>query len=186
LLVELASHATNEPELEELKTEVQAILDNRLLLHEPDLIAPLLHTFSDKLLAILNEKKKRYNVMYDQLLAGLQANDYFKKLAPDQAQTILARHQLLAKPEIKMLDAKGLHNQLQKISLDTWNIKMAALADQFQSALEDAVLLSAPKAKTYTLPRKTITNKKEIDLYLNDLKAELENLLNESSSIILK
>jgi hypothetical protein len=99
---------------------------------------------------------------------------------------ILAKHQLLVKPEIKALDAHALHYQLQKASLYTWDTKIAALPGQFQSALEDAILLSAPQAKTYSLPRKTISTQTEIDSYVAELKTELETLLKESSSIILK
>ena len=119
-------------------------------------------------------------------MADLQTNVYFKKLTPDQKHSILVKHQLLVKPEIKALDAYALLNQLQKASLYTWNTKIAALPGQFQSALEDAVLLSAPQAKTYSLPRKTISNQSEIESYVVELKTELETLLKESSSIILK
>ena len=119
-------------------------------------------------------------------MADLQANEYFKKLMPEQKHSILARHQLLTKPEIKALDAHALLNQLQKASLYTWDTKIAALPGQFQSALEDAILLSAPQAKTYSLPRTTISNQAEIDSYLAELKTELETLLKDSSSIILR
>ena len=119
-------------------------------------------------------------------MADLQANEYFKKLTPEQKHSILVKHQILVKPEIKDLDAHALLNQLQKASLYIWDTKIAALPGQFQSALEEAVLLSAPQAKTYSLPRKTITNQAEIDNYIAKLKVELETLLKESSSIILK
>jgi hypothetical protein len=92
----------------------------------------------------------------------------------------------LIKPEIKDLDSTALLNQLYKASLYTWNTKIAALPGQFQSALEEAILLSAPQAKTYSLPRKTINSQADIDNYVTALKTELETLLKESSSIILK
>ncbi|HMO32922.1 MAG TPA: BREX system P-loop protein BrxC [Lacibacter sp.] len=186
LLVELMSHAPENAEMEQLKTQVDAISDNRLLLQEPDLIQPILTAVTDKLLTILNQRKEQYNVIYDIRMGDLQANTYFKKLTPEQKHGILARHQLLVKPEIKILDSHSLLNQLNKASLYTWDTKIAALPGQFQSALEDAVLLSAPQAKTYSLPRITITSQAEIDSYVAELKAELEALLNESSSIILK
>lgn len=186
LLVDLINHAPDEPDMEQLKTETAAIRDNRLLLQEPDLIQPFLTAISDKLLSILNKRKEQYNALYDIRMADLQANAYFKKLTPEQKHSILAKHQLLVKPEIKALDAHALLNQLNKASLYTWDTKIAALPGQFQSALEDAVLLSAPQAKTYSLPRKTITSQAEIDSYLAELKSELETLLKESSSIILK
>jgi hypothetical protein len=186
LLVELNNHAPDEPEMEQLKIETAAIKDNRLLLQEPDLIQPILTAITDKLLTILNKRKEQYNTLYDLRMANLQANEYFKKLTPEQKHGILAKHQLLVKPEIKALDAHALLTQLQKASLYTWDTKIAALPGQFQSALEDAILLSAPQAKTYSLPRKTISNQAEIDSYVTELKTELETLLKESSSIILK
>ncbi|MEY5049169.1 MAG: hypothetical protein RLZZ175_2528 [Bacteroidota bacterium] len=186
LLVELNNHAPDEVDMEQLKIETAAIKINRLLLQEPDLIQPILNAISDKLLTILNKRKEQYNILYDLRFADLQANEYFKKLTPEQKHSILAKHQLLVKPEIKSLDAYALLNQLQKASLYTWDTKKAALPGQFQSALEDAILLSAPQAKTFSLPRKTISNQAEIDSYVAELKTELETLLKASSSIILK
>lgn len=186
LLVELANHAPDEPEIELLKTEITAIRDNRLLLQEPDPVQPILNIITEKLILILNNKKEQFNTLYDLKMADLQANEYFKKLTPEQKHVILANHQLLIKPEIKPLDAHALLNQLQKASLYTWNTKIAALPGQFQSALEDAILLSAPQATQYSLPHKTITNQADIEAYITELKAELEKLLKNSSSIILK
>lgn len=186
LLVDLINHAPDEPDMEQFKTETAAIRDNRLLLQEPDLIQPILTAITDKLLTILNKRKEHYNALYDMRMADLQANEFFKKLTPEQKHSILAKHQLLIKPEVKVLDAHALLNQLNKASLYTWDTKIAALPGQFQSALEEAILLSAPQAKTYSLPRKTISSQAEIDSYVAELKSELENLLKESSSIILK
>jgi len=186
LLVDLIGHAPDEPEIDKLKTEASAIKDNRLLLQEPDLVQPILTALSDKLLIVLNNRKEQYNALYDSQMSALQANPFFSKLTPEQKHSILAKHQLLVKPEIKMLDPHALLNQLNKASLYNWDTKLAALPGQFQSALEDAILLSAPQAKTYSLPRKTISNQVELDNYISELKSELEKLLNESSSIILK
>jgi len=186
LLVDLISHAPDEPEIDKLKTEASAIKDNRLLLQEPDLVQPILTALADKVLIVLNNRKEQYNSLYDSLMNNLQANPFFSKLTPEQKHSILAKHQLLVKPEIKMLDPNALLNQLNKASLYNWDTKLAALPGQFQSALEGAILLSAPQAKTYSLPRKTISSQVELDNYISELKSELEKLLNESSSIILK
>lgn len=186
LLVELMNHAPENAEMEQLKTQVDAIRDYRLLLQEPDLIQPILTAVTDKLVTILNKSKEQYNDIYNLQMGELQANEYFKKLTPEQKHVILAKHQLLVKTEIKLLDSHALLNQLNKASLYTLDTKIAALPGQFQSALEEAVLLSAPQAKTFSLPRKTISSQTEIDNYLAELKQELEDLLKESSSIILK
>lgn len=186
LLTDLTNHAPDEPDMEQLKIEISAIRDNRLLLQEPDLIQPILNSITEKLVLILNSRKLQYNKLYDQKMAELQSNQYFNKLTPEQKHSILVKHQILLKSEIKTLDANALLNQLQKASLYTWDTKIAALSGQFQSALEDAILLSAPQAKTYSLPRITILNQADIDDYVAELKTELEKLLKESGSIILK
>ncbi len=186
LLVDLTNYATDEPDMVSLKNDATAIRVNRLLLQESDLIQPLLNTLSDKLVTALNHKKRAYNDLYDVKMADLQANDYFKKLTPEQKHPILQKHQLLKKPEIKALDAQALRDELQKASLYNWDTKIAALSGQFQSAVDDAITLSAPQAKTFNLPRKTISNQADIDAYVADLKAELEALLTDASAIILK
>nr|HRD08326.1 BREX system P-loop protein BrxC [Saprospiraceae bacterium] len=84
LLADLINHAPDEPDMEPFKKETAAIRDNRLLLQEPDLIQPILTAISDKLLTILNKRKEQYNVLYDIRMADLQANEYFKKLTPEQ------------------------------------------------------------------------------------------------------
>lgn len=186
LLVKLTTYLKDEPELEQLEEEVEAIRENRLLLKEPDLVFPLLNVVNDKLLTILNQRKAKYNELYDKHMEELQNNEDFKKLTPEQKRGILINHQLLIKPEIKSHNAQALLNELQKASLYTWITKIAALPNQFQSALEEAILLLTPKARTYSLPRKTIKNQAEIESYIAELKTELETLLKESKSIILK
>jgi len=186
LLVDLVEFAPDEPTIEELKNEINAIRDNRLLLHEPDPIQPVLNLLVEKLGSILNNRKALYIASYDDRMIELQANDYFKKLSPEEKRSILVKHQLLVKPEIKAMDAQALLNQLKRESLYTWDTKKAALSSQFESALNDAILLSAPQARTYSLPRKTIVSQSDIDTYLTELRTELEMLLEESSSVILK
>ncbi|MEJ7828171.1 MAG: hypothetical protein WKF91_08250 [Segetibacter sp.] len=184
LVSELVNFANGD--MEHLKLEIEAIRENRLLLQEPNPVEPKLVELTDKLKEALNQLKSSYIRLYDVKMNDLQHTEYFDKLSPEQKHSILAKHQLLAKPEIKSLDAHGLLLQLQKASLYTWDTKIAALPGQFQSALEEAIQLAAPKAKTYSLPRTTIKTNDDIDTYLKELKIELEALLKESNSIILK
>ncbi len=186
LLIELTNHAPDDADFDQFKDEVKAIRENRLLLQEPDPIQPKLNDISDKLKTLLNKLKENYIKEYDEKMAELQANQYFAKLTPEQKHHILGKHQLLAKPELKPLDAQALSYQLQKLPLYGWDTKIAALSGQFHSAVDEAITLSAPKAKTFNIPRRTITNQVEIDAYVAELKTELENLLKESSSIILR
>ena len=75
---------------------------------------------------------------------------------------------------------------MQKTSLPTLETKIAALQGQFQSAIEEAIRLTEPKAKDYLLPKRTIKSKEELEVYLLKLKTDLEELLKSGESIILK
>ena len=186
LLIDLLSKATDDDEVETIRTEVEAIENDRLLLNEPDLIQPLLVKLTAKLNSELAQVKTAYNSDYESKMKDLQANQYFSKLTPDQKHLILAKNQLLQKAEIKSLEAQELKFQLQALSFTNWKTKIAALTSQFQSALEEAILLMAPKAITFSVPRGTISNQADIDAYVANVKNELEDLLKQSSSIILK
>lgn len=186
LLQKIIEQAPDTDDFENLKTDFDAIYTDRLMLQEPDLIQPLLHKLAEKLLAVLDGLKQRYIEVYDKLMDELQHNEYFKKITPEQKHIILVKNQLLGKPEIKHYTAQALLNHLQSNSLINWETKIAALSGQFQEALEEAVKLAAPQAKTFNLPRKTISSKADIDSYVAELKKQLEDLLKESSSIILK
>lgn len=186
LLSELSAQAPDHADFEPLKIEIQAIKDNRLLLQQPDLIQPKLDEIVEKLKTRLNHLKEKYIALYDEKMKVLQADEYFGKLTPEQKHSILLKHQLLTKPEIKPLDASALLNVLQKASLYTWDTKIAALPGQYQAAREDAITLLAPQARTFSLPKVTISNQTDIDNYITELKTELEELLKNSSSIILK
>lgn len=186
LLDQLENLTTGAPELNGLKDQIEAIRENRLLLQEPDPVQPLLNSLTEKLGSALNKKKEHFNTLYDSKMADLQENEYFEKLTPEQKHATLVKHQILAKPEIKALDANALLYQLQKATLYVWDTKIAALSGQFQSALDDAIALAAPKAITFSLPKRTISSQTDIDTYIAELKAALEDLLKNSSSIILK
>lgn len=186
LLVQLENRTTGADDLDDLKEQIAAIRENRLLLQEPDPVQPILDCLTEKVGLALNAKKEHFNALYNSKMAELQANEYFVKLTPEQKHEILVKHQILAKPEIKPMDATSLLNQLQKASLYVWDTKIAALSGQFQSGLDDAIVLAAPKATSFCLPKRTLSNQADIDTYITELKSELEELLQNSSSIILK
>jgi hypothetical protein len=186
LLVDLLAKSPEDTDIEKIRIEVDAIENDRLLLNEPDLIQPLLVQLTAKLNSELSLVKSEYNLGYESKMNDLQSNQYFSQLTPEQKHLILAKNQLLQKAEIKSLDSLELKYQLQSLSFLNWKTKIAALASQFQSALEEAILLMAPKAITFSVPRGTISNQADIDAYVANVKKELEDLLIQSSSIILK
>lgn len=186
LLVELSIHAAALNDVDQLIAEIEAIKENRLLLIEPDAIQPKLTEIVEKLKTNLNKLKSDYINVYDFKMKSLQENDYFKKLSQPQKHTILAKHQLVRKPEIISLEANTLLNELQQSSLSMWETRIAALPGQFDTALEEAIKFSVPEAETFSLPRRTINTIADVEAYVDEIKKELEKLVKSGKSIILK
>lgn len=185
-LINLLAVAPNTTDLTSLRHEVDAIRNDRLLLAQPDPVEPLLNRLTNALKTALTGAKQRYIDLFDTEMAALQDNQYFKPLTPDQKHQILVKQNIVAKPKIEPVDADGLLVQLQKVSLDAWQTKLSALPSQFQAAIDEAVALSAPKAKSYILPKRTLNSQTDIDTYITELKAELEAALSGSSAVILR
>ena len=185
ILLELLEQAPDAAEFDAIRLDVNAIQEHRLLLENPDKVRPLLELITEQLLNMLNQRKERYKEIRDERMADLQGNDYFKKLTPEEKHSILLRHQLLGKVESMVLEARMLLDALHQTSLNAWDTKIAALKGQFESALEDAVRLSAPQAASFQFPRRTITSQAELDVYIAEITTELSDLLQTSGSIIL-
>lgn len=186
LLTDLEERTPASDEAEKLMEDIEAVRNDRLLFHEPDLIEPLLGKVSDFLKALLNGLKQRYLDIYEKEMDGLQCNEYFKKLIPEEKHAILQRHQLLSKPEIRELDARGVNNELRHTSLNQWETKISALPEQYRAALEEAMKIAVPDAKSYRLPKQTISNTSELDDYLDKVKQDIQTLLDSGQSVILK
>ncbi len=186
LLSELEEHVPVTDEAEEILNQISAIRTDRLLFNEPDLIEPLVTKITDFLKNLLNDAKKKFLELYQKNMDDLQGNEYFKKLTPEQKHVLLQKYQLLSKPEVKELDEKGVNNELKHTSLEQWQTKISALPEQFRSALEEAMRMAVPDARSYRLPKQTISTKSELDNYLGKVKQEIQTLLDSGKSVILK
>ena len=186
LLTELENHVSSGEDSNGLPEQVEAIRTDRLFFHEPDTIEPLLNKVTVLLKDQLNEAKNRYLAVHARNMDELQANPYFNKLTPEQKHSILLKHQLLWKPEIKESTAPGLNNELKNNSLDQWATRITALPEWFRNALEEAMKMAIPTARSFKLPKQTISNKSELTDYLEQVKTEIEKLLDEGDPVILK
>lgn len=186
LLVELEKHAPSSMDSDEIVLQIESIRSDRLILHEPDLIVPLIDKLFSLLKKLLNEFKKNFLDFYEKNMIVLKGSKYFINIKSEQRHQILQKYQLLSKPDLKNLDAQGINNELNHTSLAQWETKIAALPGQFTNALEDAMKITEPKVKSFLLPKLTISNKKELSEYLKKVQLEIEKLLDKDNSVILK
>ena len=186
VLIELNRFIPENETTAPLKKEITAIREGRLLLNEPDPIADPLNKITEFLRNELKSKHTAYTTAHKEHLKNLESNAYWKKINGAQQQSILLKYELTDVPGIDVVDQKKILASVERISLSAWGDKLAALPGKFQAALEEAQALAAPTASNYSIPRKTISNEKELDEYVSDVKTQVSKLLKNGNSVIIK
>ncbi len=169
---------------EDIKNEIIAIRNGRLLLNEPDPVAAPLNKITDYVRSELNLYQGKYVSVHKEQMGDLTANTYWQKISPVQQTDILTKYDLNVAHTIDTSDHAKIIASLESISLSAWNDKIAALPGKFQAALEEAIAISAPQAQTYSFAKKTISNLAELDSFLATAKTKIEALLKNGSVII--
>lgn len=185
LLNNLLNYAPEGTAFADIRQEVAAIRSNRLLLNEPDTVAPLLQKLTDALNAALQERVQEYLAAHKAHMEDLAASGYWEPLPQETRHAILSRASLTNPPKVQHLNATDLLNSLQNINLSAWRNKIDALPQQFANARAEALKEAEPKAKSFRAPSRTIRNQAELDTYLADLKTTLTQLLSEGHIVDL-
>jgi hypothetical protein len=178
-LNDLAGHAANFPEADEVRQQIETIERERQLLADPDPIAPL----CDKLTQVLREKLTAHHALYRQLheegIAVLQQSDAWSKLTDPQRQSILEQNGLTTVPGIKVGTEEEVNASLEAMSLEMWQARCDALPQRFQKAQREAAKLIEPKVVYVMLPSATIHNDAELQAWLAKVEEELKERLKD-------
>jgi hypothetical protein len=178
-LNDLAGHAANLLEADEVRQQIKTIESERQLLADPDPVAPL----CEKLTQVLREKLTAHHALYRQLhqdgTAVLQQSDTWSKLTDPQRQSILEQNGLTTVPGIKVGTEEEVSASLEAISLEMWQARCDALPQRFQKALRDGAKLIEPRVVYVTLPSATIRNEAELEAWLAQARKQIQERLND-------
>lgn len=178
-LNDLAGHAKNLGEADEVRQQTQTIERERQLLADPDPVAPL----CDKLTQVLREKltasHSQYQQSHQEGLIALKKADAWSKLTHEQRQSILDQNGLTTVPGIKVGTEAEVIASLEGMSLEMWQARCDALPQRFQKAQRDAAKLIEPKVVYVTLPSATIHNDAELEAWLAQVRNQVQEKLKD-------
>jgi hypothetical protein len=185
-LERLIGHANGLKDADVLVSQVTHIEEKRLLLEEPNLIEPLLANTTQLLRDELNRLDNEYKANHDTGMSRLGADPNWKKLTPEQRNTLLAEQKLtLAEtPEIKVANTDDVLTTLERMSLSALTDRVAALSFRFDAVLVAAAEMMEPEAQFIKLPQRTIKTEQEIEKWLDDVKTQIQNALKSGPVII--
>jgi hypothetical protein len=184
-LQRLLRHAEGLSVAAEVAPAVTAIREGRQLLDDPDPIAPLLAELS----AVLREAVTRHaEQLADgqyRAVADLEAWDEWPSLDPVDREAIIADVELVgAEPpdvsaQIKLLAA------LDATPLNAWQDRISLVPVRRDQARQRAAMLLEPESVAVSPPSGTIKNDKDLDNYMEDLRARVQPHLDAQKTVIL-
>ena len=185
-LKRLIGHTKGLKDAEVLISQVKQIEDKRLLLEEQHLIEPLPANVTQILRDELNRLDKEYRQNHDKGMSRLKEDTNWQQLSPEQRNALLAEQKLtlLDAPIIKVGGTDEVLATLEKMSLSALADRVAALSSRFDAVLVAAAELMEPEAQFVKLPGRTIKTDQEIEVWLNDARATIQNALKNGPVII--
>ncbi len=185
LLQALLRHAASLPVHAEVAKEVEAVLKNRRLLAEPDPVPPLLSRVSGALRAALKEARNHHLQAYGDKMTDLLESEDWRGLAPEKQQEIRERRGLGPLPMLNVETDEDLLRELNRTPLAAWEDKTAAMAERVAQALLDAARAAKPTAERMILRRATINTEKELDAYLDQVRAGALKIIKSGRPVVL-
>lgn len=172
------------PELVEVETSRQGIIDGRLLLDASDHVPPLVKKCAQILRDAVTAAHNAFANAHASGLAALEATWEWKKLTADQRTTILDGEGIASVPSLDVGTDDLLVHTLQKTPIDWWNDKTAALPARFQNAAAKAAKLLEPKAQRVILPGRTLHSADDLEAWMSDVRTAIESKLKDGPVII--
>jgi len=185
-LKRLVQHTLNIQEVDAIRAQIKIIEEQRQLLQEPDLIAPLLSNISQLLRDELNRQQNEYDLRHKEGMKRLDQDDNWVQLEVEQRHELLTEQKLTIsdKPEINLASTDAILTSLDKVSLTMLADRVAALPGRFDKVSADAAELMEPQAQFIQVPRRTLKTVEEIDAWVEDVKQQLKIALQQGPVVI--
>nr|MDA8228811.1 BREX system P-loop protein BrxC [Desulfitobacterium hafniense] len=158
----------------DITVQVTAVSDQRLLLEEPDTIAPLLKSLEDLIRNQLHAYQQTFLDSYQKGMAALNDNGSWQKLNTKQQQEILLKCHISEPMEIITGTYEQLVAALQRNPLTSWTDRIAAMTGRFHKAIELAIKELEPEIQYCNIPRRTLKNAEDIDAWLQEVGEQLK------------
>jgi hypothetical protein len=183
-LQKLLGHAANLTVTAEVRPQVEAIVEQRCLLAEPDPVPPLCERLTQALREALGQAHEAFRQTHEQEMQRLAESELWTKLPEDQRRRILRQQGIGAVPEIRVGTESEVMATLGKMPLGTWHDQGDALPTRFDKARLEAAHRLEPKALSVKLPAATIKTAEDLDLWLDVIRDKILDRLKEGPVII--
>ena len=172
-LESLARHAEGLDAANEAQPQIEAIAANRSLLDATDPVLDLTKVLADALRVALASEEKHYLEIYDSEFGRLEAADSWQKIAHADRDRILNGSHIAKVTKGTTGTEQEVLESVERISLDDWRMRIAALPQLFADARILADKLVEPKTHQVKLGSATLYTPEEVKAWAAKTEQEL-------------
>ncbi len=184
-LQRLLGHADGLPVAAEVSPAVTAIREGRQLLDDPHPIAPLLAELTAALREAVTRHAEQLADGQRQAVADLEAWDEWPSLDPADREAIIIDAKLVAAEPPDVSSEVKLLEVLDATSLSAWQDRIRLVPGRRDQARQRAAKQLEPKSVVVSAPSATLKDDKDLDNYLEDLRARVQPHLDAQKTVIL-
>lgn len=173
----LLRHADDGEEKSEVIAQREAILTDRRLLADPDPVGPPSARLATSLRARYTAAVEAYEAARSSAVGTLETDDLWARLDPAQRAAILAATSLDTHAPSGLETTSKLLAALEATRPRDWEDRIDLLPPRIAKAREQAARLVEPAAIRVTPPSATLRTQDDVDAYLNELRAKIEEQL---------
>lgn len=186
VLNRLMTHASRLQDAEIIQAQVKTIEQQRQLLEEPDLVAPLIAGLTQLLRDELNKLDGEYATRHAEGLRRLADDSNWQQLEPEQRNQLLSAQRLTLsdRPTVAVQSTGDVLTTLDNCNLSMLADRVAAMSGRFDNVANQAAELCEPQAQFIQLPRRTLKTMDEIDAWVIEVQQQLKAALQNGPVII--
>ena len=169
----LARHAEGLEALGEVEPQTEAIVAARRLLDLSDPVPGLSSKLTDALRGALVQAHERYHEVYEREQRRLEGAESWRRIAEEDRNGILARLHLEKVSKGATGTGQEVLESLDRISLDGWRTRTAALPQMFAEARAEADRLVEPKIRHVKLGSATLRTPDDVKAWAETTEREL-------------
>lgn len=184
-LQRLLTHGSSLDVADEVRTQRDAILAGRLLLSDPDPVAPLIARLGEDLRIALNGAVGELGEAHDRELAGLAESAEWQQIDEDKRAKLLQQAGLVAPVAPAVGTADELLRALDAVPLDGWMERRQALPEKAAMARAGAARQLEPTSVTVKPGSATVKSEADVDAYVSALREQLLGHVRAGETVII-
>jgi len=170
-----------------VSTDVSAIIDQRLLLDDPDPIPPIRDRITDEIRKSLKDAHKRLASVVKEARKQVAASDEWGEVGEKKGEVALAQAGLEVAEAPRVSTTDELLRVLDRSPLSDWEDKIAAVPTKLDAARAKLAEFAQPKLETVQvkLPNATLHTEADVDDYVEKVRNHLKRKLGDDKQLIV-